>query len=65
MKLHMCLYLRTKFEVCSTILTSFRQGWGWGEVGDIFNPTTSKRTPKNPTQIKVKRIISQEKGNKK
>ena len=27
-KLHMSVYLRTKFQVSSTILTSFRQRWG-------------------------------------
>ena len=26
MELHMCLYLRTKFQVSSIILTSFREG---------------------------------------
>ena len=26
MKLHMCVYLRAKFQVSSIILTSFRQG---------------------------------------
>ena len=44
----MGVYLRTKFEVSSIILTSFRQG-------DNFAPTpTSKRTPKKPAKIKVK-----------
>ena len=41
----MCLYLRTKFKVSSIFLTSFRRGVG-GEV---------KRSPKKPTQIRVKR----------
>ena len=55
----MCEYLRAKFEVSSMILTSFRQ-----EGGEEFNPPpihpphthtlTSKRTPKKPTQIRVK-----------
>ena len=42
------MYLRAKFEVSSIILTSFTQG---GEV--ILLPSTSKRTPKKPTQIRV------------
>ena len=59
LKLNMCEYLRAKFEVSSMILTSFRQ-----EGGEEFNPPpippphtytlTSKRTPKKPTQIRVK-----------
>ena len=43
----MSVYLCTKFQVSSITLTSFRQG-------DNFPPTTSKRTPKKPTQIRVK-----------
>ena len=45
--------MRAKFEVSSIILTSFWQG--------VIPPPpyththTSKRTPKNPAQIKVKR----------
>ena len=42
----MCVYLRTKFQVCSIILTSFRQ--------EVVLPPTSKRLPKKPTQIRVK-----------
>ena len=42
----MGLYLHTKFQFSSVILTSFRQGV-------ILSPT-SKRTPKKPTQIRVK-----------
>ena len=42
------MYLRAKFEVSNIILTSFRQG---GEV--ILLPSTSKRIPKKPTQIRV------------
>ena len=31
LKLYMCVYLRTKFQVSSIIITSFRQGeGGWG-----------------------------------
>ena len=39
----MDVYLRAKYEVSSIILTSFNAP-----------PLTSKRTPKKPTQIKVK-----------
>ena len=47
----MCVYLRTIFQVSSIIVTRFRQG---GE-GILFPPPpTSKRTPKKPTQIRVK-----------
>ena len=45
----MCGYLRTKFQVSSISLTSFRQG-----VILPLPPTTSKRTPKKPTQIRAK-----------
>ena len=55
LKLDMEVYLRAKFEVSSIILTRFRQ------VGVILpspplppTPVTSKRTPKKPTQIRVK-----------
>ena len=43
----MCVYVRTKFQVFSIILTSFRR-----EV-ILPTPTPAKRTPKNPNQIKV------------
>ena len=49
LKLHMCVYLRTKFQVSSVILTSLRQGV-------ILPPShTAKRTPKKSTFIRVKR----------
>ena len=49
MKIHMSVYLRAKFEVSSITLMSFR-------LGRIIlpPPPTSNRTPKKPTQIKVK-----------
>ena len=40
----MRLYLRTKFQVSSIFLTSFRV---------ILPPPTSKRAPKKPTQIRI------------
>ena len=45
----MGMYLRTKFLVSSMILTRFRQG-------GKFTPTphTSKQTPKESTQIRIK-----------
>ena len=46
----MGVYLRAKLEVSSVILKSFRQG---GNVTPHPTPT-SKRTPKKPTQIRVK-----------
>ena len=49
----MDVYLRAKFEVSSVILTSFRQVGGGG--GKLPPPlSTSKRTPKKPTEIRVK-----------
>ena len=44
----MSVYLSTKFQVSSIILTSFRKG------GVIITPT-QKQTPKNPTIIRVKK----------
>ena len=41
----MCVYLRTKFQIFSIILTSFKQGVN-------FTLLTAKRTPKKPTLIK-------------
>ena len=49
----MGMYLRAKFEVSSLILTSFRQGGGGGVILPT-SPTILKRTPKKPTQIRVK-----------
>ena len=49
LKLHMFVYLLTKFEVSGIILTSFRQRV-------ILPPSISKRTPKKPIQIRVKVI---------
>ena len=42
----MCVYLRTKFQVSSTILTSFRQGLILPPP-----PSTSKQTPKSPPRL--------------
>ena len=42
----MCVYLHTKFQVSSIILTSFRQG--------VILPATSKQTLKELTQISFK-----------
>ena len=67
-KLHMYLYLCITFQVSSIILTSFRQGGdnrvgigeGKGGVGVILLllPSISKQTPKNSTQIRVKKYCS-------
>ena len=51
----MCGYLRTKLQVSSIILTSFRQ------EGVILQPpprTTAKTTPKKSTLIRVKNVKS-------
>ena len=46
----MCVYLRTKFKNCSTVVTSFtRFTVGEREGGTVGR----KRTPKKPTQIRV------------
>ena len=61
-KLHMGVYLRTKFQVSSMILTGFRLGGGGGGGGNMFTPPkqpyppplpASKRNPKMHTQIRV------------
>ena len=46
----MGLYVRAKFQVYRIILTSFRQGVV------IPPPTTTKRTPKEPTQVRLKQL---------
>ena len=53
------MYLRTKFQISSIILTHFRQDGGvaGGEGGGVILPSlylnNSKPTPKEPTQIRV------------
>ena len=51
----MCVYLHTKFQVSSIILTSFRQGviFPSPPPPTHTHTHTSKRTPKKPTQIRV------------
>ena len=50
------MYLHTKFQVSSITLTSFKQ-----DGGEVFYPppppSTSNRTPKKPTQIRVKDLF--------
>ena len=53
----MCVYLHAKFEVSSIILISFRQG-----AGEPLFPS-SKKTPKNSTQISVKLKLEKIKKN--
>ena len=48
----MGIYLRTKFQVSSIIITCFRQGV------ILHPPTTSKQIPKNPTHIRVNALLS-------
>ena len=47
----MDVYLQAKFEVSSIILTGFRQG------GNFTPHSTSKRTPKNSIQNRVKLLL--------
>ena len=49
----MCVYLCTKFQVSSIILTSFRQGV-------ILPPLTVKQPPKNPSKIRVSELFLRE-----
>ena len=51
LKVNMPVYLLTKIEFATLILTSFRQ---WVGIGGILAPLTSKRTYKKPTEIGVK-----------
>ena len=50
----MGVYLRAKFDVSSMILTSFRQGGSFTPPP----PPTSKGTPENPAQIRIKKESS-------
>ena len=47
-QLHMRVYLRTKFQISSIILTGVRQGGARG---------TTKQTPKKPTLIRVNNFL--------
>ena len=53
----MSVYLRAKFEVSSIIRTSFRHRGEGGRVGGGgFRPApTSKRIPKNPSHVRIKK----------
>ena len=51
LNLHICMYLRAKFQISSIILTSFRQGI---ILPPLTTTTTLKRTSKKPTQISAK-----------
>ena len=43
---YVCVYLRTKFQVSSIILTGFKKG---GKRGGSFTP--QKKTPKSPPRL--------------
>ena len=59
LELHMGAYLRTNFQVSSIILTSFRQRKDMGRRGGILSsPTTLKRAPKKPIQIRIKACVA-------
>ena len=51
LKVNMPVYLLTKFQFATLILTSFRQ---WLGIEGILTPLTSKRTYKKTTEIGVK-----------
>ena len=51
-QISMCVYLHTKIQVSSMILTSLR----WSGRGGIL-PRTAKQTPKKPTQSKVNQVL--------
>ena len=48
LKLHICVYLGTKFQVSSIILTSFRKG------GVILPPITQNEPLKSPPRLGLK-----------
>ena len=51
LKLHMCVHLRTKFQVSSTILTSFRQGVN-------FTPPSPQNEPlKSPPRLELNYVL--------
>ena len=61
LELHMGVYLRTNFQVSSIILTSFRQRKDMGRRGGggiVSSPTTLKRAPKKPIQIRIKACVA-------
>ena len=58
LKVHMCVYLRAKFEVSNIILTRFRRRYPVPHTLIHTHTKTSKRTPKKHTQIRVKPIDS-------
>ena len=61
LELHMGVYLRTNFQVSSIILTSFRQRKDMGRRGGggiLSSPTTLKRAPKKPIQIRIKACVA-------
>ena len=47
----MGVYLRAKFEVCSLILTCFRQG------GNFTPPPPQNETRKSPPRLKLRRPL--------
>ena len=51
LKLHMCVYLRMKFKICSVILTNFRQ------EGLILRPPRQNKPLKIPTRIEWKIVL--------
>ena len=64
----LCVYLRTKFQVSSLILTRPRQGGGGGEFYKTPYPLSTskpKRTPKEPTQIRFYQMNKKRKTSEK
>ena len=55
LKLHMGVYLRTKFEVSSITLTSFRSGGGGG--GNFTSPLPQNEPLKDPSRLGLSCIV--------
>ena len=56
----MSVHLRTKFQISSITLNSFREGRRCNTPPPP--PNTSQQTPKKPTQIKVKQAFQEISG---
>ena len=50
----MCVHLHSKLILSKINLTSFRHWYAGGGDAVLLPPLTSKRNPKNPSQIRIK-----------